>query len=266
MKLLLIILISIVAFSILICLLIFLFQEKFLFYPEKLPQDFSFSFPLDFEERFYQADGVVINALCFKIPNPKGVILYFHGNAGSLRSWGGVCSQFIPLGYDLLIFDYRGYGKSSGKISEKALFSDGLFLYDSLAAEYGENMITVFGRSVGSGIAVYVASNRNPATCILEAPFYSMKDLAQHHFPWVPVFLLRYPFRTDRYIEKVTCPVYLFHGTDDSVIYYGSGVKLAKHLKGPSEFFTIKGGGHNNLAHFADYYHNLMHILTRGKR
>jgi alpha-beta hydrolase superfamily lysophospholipase len=248
----------------LICVLVFIFQEKLIFFPEKLPRDFSFRFSIPFTEHYFKPDtSTIIHALHFRVPKPRGVVFYFHGNVGSLRTWGDVSSMFVELGYDVLIYDYRGFGKSSGRMSERAMFSDSLFIYHRLEELYGEDKIVVFGRSIGSGIAVYLAAQKQPARLILEAPFYSLKDLTRRLYPWIPDVLLRYPFRSDRYIKEVTCPFMIFHGTEDTVIYYGSSVKLMQHAKEGDRLFPITGGHHNDLRSFEEYRNNLVMVLKQ---
>ena len=240
----------------------YFFQENLLFYPEKLSENFKFNFSADFTELNYQPDkGTNLNALLFESSDKKGIVLYFHGNAGSLRSWGNLSAQFTSLNYDLLIYDYRGYGKSSGNISEKAFFSDAQFIYDELRKSYSESEIILYGRSVGTGIAAHLASYNNPKLIILETPFFSLKDIAEHYYPWLPSFILKYPFRTDRFITKIRGEVILIHGTDDEIIHYGSSLKLQKLLKEGDMLYTIKGGRHNNLASFPEYYRYLEEIL-----
>ena len=138
-------------------------QENMIFYPEALPPDFQYSFPARFDEVTISVDGAVINALHFKTDTPKGAIVYFHGNAGNLSGWGEVALDFTRLGYDVLIPDYRGYGKSTGKIySEKMLHRDAAVAYDYLKGRYQEDQIVIYGRSIGTGIAV-VSRKRDQA-------------------------------------------------------------------------------------------------------
>ena len=252
---------TILSFYILICLAIFFFQEKILFYPEVLADDFAFNFPYPFTERYYETDNARIHALHFTSTKHKGIIYYLHGNAGSLRNWGYVAKLFLLADYDVLMIDYRGYGKSTGTLSEAALLSDALSIYHSLTKEYDESLIHIYGRSIGSSMATYVASMGNPAACILEAPFYSMYDLANHHFPWLIPWVIRYPLRTDKYIRNIKAPVYIFHGTGDEIIYYRSSEKLAQLLSPPSQFFPVKGGGHNNLKDYDEYTKKLSSLL-----
>lgn len=232
-----------------------------MFFPEKLPHDFEYNYDICFEELNYKIDEeTTINALLFKADTSKGLIYYLHGNAGSLNGWGNVAYQFVDLGYDVLITDYRGFGKSSGKISEAALLSDAGFIYHIIKDQYAEKNIVIYGRSLGTGLAAFIAAENKPKLIILESPYYSVIDLAKNLYPWLPSFLVRYPVRTNEYLKKVNCPVYLFHGTNDRIVKYGSSERL-KELNQNIKLFTIQGGGHNNLEMFEEYHINLKRIL-----
>ncbi|MCD4747025.1 MAG: lysophospholipase [Bacteroidales bacterium] len=258
---------SIIIIFILFCLNIFFNQEKFIFFPEKLASDFQYNYKIPFDEINYTPDKkTIINALLFKSEDTKGIVIYFHGNAGSLRNWGNVADLFISLGYDVLIYDYRGFGKSTGKISEKTLYNDAQYIYNRIKQKYKESDIIIYGRSIGTGIATYIASNNHPCKLILETPFYNMNDLANKFYPWVPKFLLRFKFATNEYITKVKCPVYIFHGTNDEIIYYGSSLKLKKLFKYGDELFTIKGGYHNNLELFEEYHIKLNVVFSNEEK
>jgi fermentation-respiration switch protein FrsA (DUF1100 family) len=247
---------------ILICAALYLLQERLIFYPEALAPDFTFSFPGRFEEIALPSDGAVISALYFKADHPKGVVLYFHGNAGSLRSWGSVAESFVGRGYDVLMPDYRGYGKSSGRIAgEQMLHDDAAVAYQYLLGRYSEDQIVVYGRSIGSGIATYLAKTQRPRMLILETPFFSLKEMVRQHYPFVPVALLKYPLRTDLWIGDVACPVYLFHGTSDDLIPYGASERLAALVRTEHQLITIVGGGHNDLSNFEQYGQELDRIL-----
>jgi len=247
---------------ILIFTLLYFYQEKLIFYPEKIPPDYKYIFDNDFIEINYKIDKkTTLNALLFKADNSKGLVFYLHGNAGNLISWGHIAPQFIDNNYDLLIIDYRGYGKSTGKLSEKTLFSDGQFIYNQIKKDYKEDNIIIYGRSIGTGIATYLASNNKPKQLILEAPSYNMIDLAKKFYPWFPKFLIRYPLRTDRYIKNVDCPIFIFHGTIDNIIYYKSSLKLKQFFKDTDKLFLIKGGNHNDLSFFESYNYHLNEIL-----
>jgi len=232
---------------------LYFLQEKLLFLPTVLEQDYVYNFNHPFEEIFLTPTvDVSINALHFKAENPKGVILYFHGNAGDLSRWGTIAEFFVAKNYDVFIMDYRTYGKSTGKLSEQAFYDDAQFCYDYLLKQYAENDITVYGRSLGTGIATFLASKNDPKQLILETPYYSILDVAQHRFPVFPVSsLLKYKFPSNEFIVDVDCAITIFHGTKDTVVPYFSGEKLkAVAPKENTTFVTINGAGHNNLVDF----------------
>ena len=248
------------------CGLFYFRQENMIFYPEILPPDFQYKFPTQFDEVNLNVEGAVINALHFKADAPKGVIIYFHGNAGNLRGWGEVALDFTRLNYDVFIPDYRGYGKSTGKIRDEAmLHRDAAAAYGYLKAWYREDRIVIYGRSIGTGIAVYLATENSPRMVILESPMFNMGDLAKYHYPFMPKVLvsliLKYPMRTDLWIADIPCPVYLFHGTEDDIVPYNSSERLLKLTRGESRLITIPGGGHNNLGAFPLYHEELELIL-----
>jgi pimeloyl-ACP methyl ester carboxylesterase len=235
---------------------LYFIQEKILFQPTVLARDYVYKFSSPFEEVFLKTkDDAIINAIHFTTENPKGVILYFHGNAGDLSRWGLIAEYFVKQHYDVFIMDYRTYGKSSGKLSENTLYEDAQLCYDHLLKQYEASEITLYGRSLGTGIATNVASKNNPKQLLLETPYYSMVDVAENRFPIFPVkYLLKYELLTFEFIKKVTCPITIFHGTDDGIVPYSSGEKLFDALpKNQAQFVTIDGGGHNNLIEFEGY-------------
>ncbi len=246
----------------LICLLAYLFQEKLMFFPERLPADYEYEYDTSFEELdFRTGPKTLINALLFRSEKPKGLVYYFHGNAGSLRSWGNVAGDLVSLGYDVLIIDYRGYGKSSGRMSEKGLYHDAQYIYDEMRQRYGEEKIILYGRSIGSAPAAYVASRNKPRMLVLEAPFYNLKELARRTYPILPTFLLRYSYRVNELAAQASCPVHIFHGDRDEVIDYSYGVKLAEELGSRGRLYTIEGGHHNDLDSFPEYQEKLGEVL-----
>ena len=239
-------------------------QEKLIFFPEKISSDlkYEFSFSDNYKEINYKPDkDVLINSLLFKAHNSKGLVFYLHGNAGSLKSWGNVAEDFLKLNYDVLVIDYRGYGKSTGKISEKALYSDSLYIYNRIKKDYKEQNIIIYGRSIGTGIAAYLAAKTSPKLLILESPYFNLSDLIKKYYPIIPEFLIKYKFKTNIYLKEAKCPVKLFHGTEDEVIYYGSSIKLKKLFKDKDMLITIEGGHHNDLSTFEKFHQKLKQIL-----
>lgn len=257
------------AFFVLSLAMLTLFQEKLIFLPTKLPQDFQYEFDESFEEIFLTSDdGARLNALHFRADSPRGLILYFHGNAGDLSRWGEIASFFVDKGYDVLVMDYRTYGKSTGKLSEEALYQDAQLFYDYALERYQERDIVLYGRSLGTGLATYLASLNRPRKLILETPFYSLVEVGKEKFPYLPVgSLLRYEFPSYRYVQESRSPVYIFHGTEDAVVPFASGKKLFNAIPSKDKtFFRIEGGNHNNLIDFADYHKGIDTVLLTEKR
>jgi len=238
-------------------------QESMLFFPETLPPDYTFAFEQPFQERSIQVDEKTkLNGLLFKSDSSKGLIFYLHGNSGALNTWGDLANTYLKNNYDFFILDYRGYGKSQGKISsEKQLFSDVQIVYDSLKREYAEEKIIVVGYSIGTGPATYLSSTNKPRLLILQAPYYSMVDLAHQYIKLMPSFMIRYKLRTDEYITKVTCPVILFHGKQDEVIYYGSSLKLQKLFKEGDKLYSLDNQYHNGMNENKIYQQELKRLL-----
>lgn len=246
-------------------------QEKVVFLPIKLPDDHTFNLDCTFKEYHFEtpADGK-INALHLSCKDAKGVILYFHGNAGNLERWGKIAAEFLRFGYDILIPDYRNYGKSSGPRNEKFLFGDAQFCYDFLREKYAEDHIIVYGRSLGGAFATKIAADNEPKLLILEATFFNLQDMANR---WLPSKAtdrispsMTYHFLSNESILHVNCPVFHFHGDKDIVVPLKSGEKLFNTLQTEKpglkkKFIKISGGNHDNLSHFPDYWEELEKIL-----
>lgn len=242
-------------FYVVICCLAYFLQEKLIFFPEKLSRDHRFRFDQPFQEMsFTMKDGKLLNGVLFKADSSRGLIFYLHGNAGSLDGWGDVARFYTDARYDLFMLDYRGYGKSEGKISSQDQFySDVQAVYDSIKALHREDSIAILGYSIGAGVATRLAARNKARLLILQAPYYSLTDIMQHNYPILPTFLLKYKFETNRFLPQCKMPVLIFHGDADEVIYYGSSVKLSQLFKEKDTLITLKGAGHNGMSERDDY-------------
>jgi len=249
---------------ILLCGLLFFFQEKLIFFPDKLDKNFKFSFDQKFEElNIKTEDGKLLNGLLFNSDSSKGLIFYLHGNAGSLNSWGEVAKTYTDLNYDVFILDYRGYGKSEASISsQEQLFKDVQNCYDKMKERYIENKIIVLGYSVGTGLATKVASTNKPKLLILQAPYYSLTDVMKHTYPIIPTYILKYKFETYKYIRYCKMPIFIFHGNQDEVIYYKSSIKLRQLMKKTDTLITLHGQGHNGMTYNQEYRQEIQKILN----
>jgi len=255
--------IYIVAGYVALVVIVYFIQEKFIFKPEKLPKDFTYKYDVPFKELFFDVQqGVTINGLHFYCQKPNGLILYLHGNTRSIKGWAKYAKDFYRYNYDVVLVDYRGFGKSTGKRSEKEIISDMQFVYDSLAVRFHEHHILVYGRSIGSGFATKIAAENKPRYLILDSPYYSLKKVAERFVPILPYgWILRYHLRTDKWITKVNCHTYIIHGTKDWLIPISHSEKLQKLNPDKITLIRIHGGSHNNLPSFPEYHNFLRDIL-----
>ncbi len=252
----------IILLSIVLIAGLYFFQEKLIFFPQKTEKNYQYEFQQNFKElKIKTSDGKLLNALLFKADTTKGLIFYLHGNAGSLKSWGYVAKSYTDLNYDVFILDYRGFGKSEGRISgEKQLFEDTQKAYNEMKNIYNEQDITVLGYSIGTGLAAKLASENNPNRLILQAPYYSFKYLVGHQYHF-PTFMLKYKLFTNKFLKHCKCPIVIFHGDEDSVINHNSSVKLKEELPDKIRLIILKGQPHNGITDNQDYKKELKTIL-----
>lgn len=257
------IILYIIGAIILLSVTAYLVQEKLIFKPEKLQQGFVYKYDAPFRELFFDVEpGVRINGLHFYCEKPLGLILYFHGNSRSIKGWAKYAKDFYRYNYDVVLVDYRGFGKSTGKRSEKDMLSDMQFVYEELLKTYPQNHLIVYGRSLGSGFAAKVAADNMPRYLILDAPYFSFKRTIERFLPILPVkYILRYHLRTDKWIRKVNCHVYILHGTKDWLIPISNSEKLQALNPHKITLMRIHGGGHNNLPSFYEYHNFIRDIL-----
>jgi pimeloyl-ACP methyl ester carboxylesterase len=246
-------------------ILLYFFQERVIFFPQKLNRDAAFEFDQPCQEMFFtMKDGTSLNGLLFKSDSSKGLIFYLHGNAGSLATWGHVAATYRPLHYDVFMLDYPGYGKSSGHISsEKGLHTYIQQVYDSMRHRYAEQDIVVLGYSIGTGLAARLAAENHPGRLILQAPYYSLVHMMQSNYPYLPSFILKYRLETNKYLPRCTMPVAIFHGDEDEIIPYSNALKLKPLLKRSDTLITLKGQRHNGMSDHAEYFGALKVLLSK---
>ncbi len=244
-------------------ILVYFFQERLIFKPEKLNQDFQFSYDIPFREYFFDIEpGVRINGLHFYREAPKGLILYFHGNSRSIKGWARYAKDFYRYDYDVVLLDYRGFGKSTGKRGEKEMLNDMQVIYTQLKEKYTEAQLIVYGRSLGSGFATKLACDNSPRYLILDSPYFNFTRVIERFFPILPVrIVLRFQLRTDKWIKNVRCHTYIIHGTKDWLIPIRHSEALQKLNPQKITLIRIHDGGHNNLPSFDEYHNFLRDIL-----
>jgi hypothetical protein len=260
-------LLKLVAFILLVlCVLLYFFQSKLLFHPTKLAASHVFKFSTPFEEKFISYEGKFLHGLLFRAKNPKARILYFHGNGGALDTWGDVgISLSEKLNSDILLIDYPGYGKSSGKLptTEKELFKSGEAAFDELIKSTKDALpIIIYGRSLGTGVASYIATQHSVQGLVLESPYVSIKSVTALILPFIPAKLIRYNLDNAKNIQGLKIPILIFHGTEDGTIPYSQGKQLAAS-KPEADFVPISEGGHNNLSEHQRYWEAIEKFMVK---
>ena len=232
-------------------------QEALLFAPVVLPADHLFTLGDDVKELQVEVAGARLSALHLQNPRPRGVVFFLHGNGGNLDNWFVNIDFYRRANFDLFMIDYRGYGKSSGRIQSQAqLHADVSAAWAGVAPQYAGRKVVIYGRSLGSGLAASLAmdmsTSRAPDLTVLVSSYTSMAALAAEHYRWVPQWLLRYPMRTDRLIGRIGGPVLLIHGDKDPLISPGHSEAL-KALAPGATLTRISGAAHNDLQAFDTY-------------
>ena len=255
-------------------LLLWFAQEKLIFMPSKLAALHRFEFGPDVHEVWVERPGpepVRLHALHLRLPAPDGIVFYLHGNAGNLASWFSDADFWRRANLDLFMLDYRGYGKSGGRVQgEVQLLADVRAAWEQLAPAYsslsGKRRI-VFGRSLGSALAAKLSVEVTPDLTVLVSPYESLQALAAEHYPWVPQALLRYPLRTDEAVARLTNPVLFVHGERDELIGLAHSERLLARASGSKDARLLKvlGAGHNDLQMFVQYQDGLRAAFARAR-
>lgn len=254
---------------ILLLTIVYFLQDRLIFKPERLPQEFLYKYDVPFKELFFDiSPGVRINGLHFFRPHPAGLILYLHGNTRSIKGWAKYARDFYRYNYDVVLVDYRGFGKSTGRRSENDMLGDIQHVYDQLMAQCRAQGITsqcpiiLYGRSIGSGFAAKIASDNNPRYLILDSPYYNFRKVVARFIPILPTrWVLRYHLRTDLWLPRVRCHTYILHGTRDWLIPIRHSERLRMLNPTRITLIRIHGGGHNDLPHYPEYHNFIRDIL-----
>lgn len=247
-----------------ICTLLFAFQESLLFHPRPRPADHRYGNYA--EEWISLSDGDRLHALRLSGAEGKGVVLYLHGNVGdngrSLRQ----TRLLEASGYDRLLVDYRGFGKSDGEIDEEADMTEDLqAVYDHLKEEYREEQIILAGYSMGSGPASYLAANNDPGGVVLVAPYTSLIDMKNEFFWMFPDLLMKYELNNLEHLALSTCPVYILHGTADKLIPFSMAEKLASLDPERITLEPLPGVGHRGAV-LSDAFGRAVKLLVSTAR
>ncbi|MEQ9265104.1 MAG: alpha/beta fold hydrolase [Balneolaceae bacterium] len=249
-----------------VCIYFYNIQNAILFKPHLLETGHTYNYPFDFEERYFQiGDEARIHAIHAKVPDSsKGLVIYYHGNAGNNDTDVTKFELFMNEGYDVIYPDYRGFGQSTGDLEdEDDLVGDMKVVYSEMKKEYDEENIFIVGYSMGSGVAALVAAENDPKGVMIWTPYYSMVDMKNASYPFLPTFLVRYPLRTDLALPKIDEPITIFYAGEDEVLPIDRSIHLKDKLKETDQYFIIENQGHNGIYRNAELSTKVPEILAR---
>ncbi|MFN3322461.1 MAG: alpha/beta hydrolase [Bryobacteraceae bacterium] len=238
-----------------------------MYFPFRYPQgDWSAQTALGAADLWLTAsDGVRLHAWWIESPGSTLATLHLHGNGGNLTHRAPVAQEIARAGSSVLLLDYRGYGRSEGRPTERGLYRDAEAAYRWLLDRgYPPSRIVLHGESLGTAVAVDLAARQPSAGVILEAPFTSARDVAHRVLPWIgPLLVSGYDARVK--IANVRAPVLIVHGDRDEIIHYDFGKKLFEAASEPKEFAVVPDAGHNNLLEVSgpEYVERLRRFYAR---
>lgn len=235
-------------------LLIYFFQETLIFRSRALPASHQFDSSLPHREITVAVNKQdTLHAVLYRPDSGaiRGLVLYFHGNRQNIGWYEKFVPSFTQLGYEVLMPDYPGYGKSKGKITEQKLYEWATLTYQIARKRYAADSLIIYGKSLGTGIAAQLASRRDCKHLILETPYYRFSDVLQRFLPLYPMnLLLRYQLPTYQYLPLVSAPITLLHGTKDGIVSFAQSQKLSALFKPQDKLVVVEGGSHNDLYRF----------------
>lgn len=247
--------------------LLYQLQDRLLFHPVELSAHKPFDFSLKHEDILIPLDRTDSLSMVRFLPNSlpaKGAVLYFHGNKKHIGWYARFIPPFTKQGYEVLMIDYPGYGKSRGELTEKKLYDWAGIAYRIARKRFSADSIIIYGKSMGTGIAAELAAVRDCKALILETPYYDFPSVLEHYLPFYPVrSMLHYQLPTYQFLPKVTAPVTIIHGTNDWIVSYSNTKKLAGLLKKTDLLITVKGGSHNDLFEYDQTINTLDSILSK---
>jgi hypothetical protein len=246
-------------------------ENFYVFYPQRALDYTPISYGLNYKDVFFESkDGKRLHGWYFPSPQNGPAILFCHGNAGNISHRLENIAGLLRRGLGVFIFDYRGYGKSDGRPSEKGIYLDGLAAYDYLVHRESipSDRIVLFGRSLGGAVAIEVALERKVKALIIECAFTSLKDMARSMLLFKPFAgLMPAHYNNAAKIPEVGVPVLVFHGTEDEIVPFSMGKGLFDLAREPKVFYPIQGAGHNDTFVVGGnaYYERLARFAIEGR-
>lgn len=238
----------VVASYLIVVLLVYFGQSSLIYYPVQQISNTPKDIGLDYTSvSIATSDGETLQGWWVPAPDAKGTVLFFHGNAGNISHRINYLKMFKQLGYNTLLFDYRGYGQSSGVPSESGTYLDAQAAWHYLTEIQGiaAERIVLFGESLGGAVAAWLAAHEKPGLLVLASTFTSVPDLAAKIYPFLPVrWITHFQYNTMESLQSVTCPVFIAHSAEDEIVPFEQSQQLFKAASEPKQFLFL-AGGHN---------------------
>lgn len=243
-------------------LLVYWGQSRLVYFPNKQLSNTPQMFGLDYSSvSIATADGETLHGWWVPVRDAKGTVLFFHGNAGNISHRINYLTMFSRLGYNTLLFDYRGYGQSSGTPSESGTYLDAQAAWQHLTETQmiAPEQIVLFGESLGGAIASWLAAREKPGLLALASAFTSVPDLATQIYPFLPVrWISRFEYNTLESLHSVTCPVFIAHSPQDEIVPFQHGQRLFQAASEPKYFLTLEGGHNNGFIFMKPAWHKTL--------
>jgi uncharacterized protein len=244
--------------------LIFFVQPKLVYYPEigRGIAETPHSSGLIYESvEVETADGERLHGWFVPAPDAKATVLFFHGNAGNISHRIGYLSMFYRLGYNTFIFDYRGYGESSGKPTEQGTYRDAVAAWQYITEKKAipPADVVLFGESLGGAIASWLAAREIPGVLVLVSAFTSVPDMGAQLYPYLPIRRLsRFEYNTLEHLKDVTCPVFVAHSPQDEIVPFAQGRAVYDAARNPKQFLELQGGHNDGFIYVREDWTNAL--------
>lgn len=242
------------------------FQNSLIFLPDKNDYGSPSDAGVNFEDVYVRtSDGETLHGYFFPQESDK-ILIYLHGNAQNVTAWYLAAIEIIKnIPVNILLVDYRGYGKSTGKPTLDGVINDSLAMYDHVISKgFKEENISLLGRSLGGGISLELASRKKVKSINLISAFTSFLDMCREHYPMIPLSIVRNDLLNSKeLIKKIKTPVFIVHGDRDSIVGVSHAYNLYENANEPKKLLILKGAGHNEINPFLnkDYFETLSQML-----
>lgn len=248
-------------------IILYFSQTLFLFHGKKLAASYTFNFgeqPFT-EINITRADSTNLNVVKFTPTDTPivGTVLYYHGNMHNINRYATYTKLFTINGYVVYMMDYPGFGKTTGTITEALLKADAQLVYNLVQQDSTKPLI-IYGKSMGTGLATYIAAHNSCQQLILETPYYSLPTVYDDFtFIYPTKLMLKFQMNNYEQVPNIKCPITIFHGTNDRLISIANASRLKPLLKPTDMFVTIPSAGHNTIVNYPIYTTVMDSLLSK---